>query len=67
MRELFNDNQMNQLAKIILGAGLIGAAIGVFGGALNTLFPQNAYNIILGVLGGTFIGIYISNIKKKKV
>ena len=56
---------MNQLAKIILGAGLIGAAIGVFGGALNTLFPQYAYNIILGVLGGTFIGIYISHIKKK--
>ena len=67
MRELFNNNQMNQLAKIILGAGLIGAAIGVFGGALSTLIPQYAYKVLLGVLGGTFIGIYISNIKNKKV
>ncbi len=57
---------MNQLTKIFLGTGLIGAAIGVFGGALNSLFPQSAYIILLGVLGGTFMGIYISYIKNKK-
>ena len=64
--KLFKDYQMNQIVKIFLGAGLIGAAIGVLGGALKMVFPESAYNILLAVLGGTFIGIFISYIKNKK-